>query len=226
MKTIGIICAMDSEFSRIKQALSHGRSEQRGHFIFYAAEHNGKQIIAATCGIGKVNAAACTQLLISDFHADCIINSGVSGALSADLQIMDIVIATEVMYHDLFPGFLAGDYFPGCSCFPADNSISTLAAQLCAEQQVPFVRGRIVSGDQFVTDSARKEQIIAETQGITTEMEGAAVGHVCYLNHIPFAVVRCVSDGADDNGAMDFDTFVLHAAERCANITLGLIDRL
>ncbi|MEM1485944.1 5'-methylthioadenosine/adenosylhomocysteine nucleosidase [Oscillospiraceae bacterium PP1C4] len=226
MKTIGIICAIDSELARIRQAFSGCTAEQAGRYTFYVAESGEKKIVAAVCGIGKVNAAACAQIMISNFHADCIINSGVSGALSDKLHIMDIVVASDVMYHDLYQGFLAGSYFPGSDRFPADEALSGMAVEICAEQNVPCMRGRIVSGEQFVTDSALKAKILENTQGITTEMEGAAIGHVCYLNNIPFAVIRCVSDGADDNGEMDFDTFVIHAAERCAKITLELIERI
>lgn len=225
MMTIGIICAMDSEFELIKTALSHGETRTSGLLTFYVAEKGGRRIVAATCGIGKVNAAACTQMLISKYHADCVINSGVSGALSDKLHIMDIVVADEVMYHDLEERFL-NDYFPHCGRFPADDRLNALVRALCEEQDVPCVTGRVVSGDQFISDSTVKTAIVANTQGITTEMEGAAIGHVCYLNQIPFAVVRCISDGADDNGEMDFDTFVVHAAQRCAKITLGLIERI
>ncbi|MCI8648952.1 MAG: 5'-methylthioadenosine/adenosylhomocysteine nucleosidase [Anaerotruncus sp.] len=227
MQTIGIICAMNSELARIKEALHNSETQQVGRMTFHVGKLGGKRVAAALCGIGKVNAAAFTQTLISNLGADYIINSGVSGALSSSLHIMDIVAATDLMHHDLFPNFLEGEgYFPNCARFPADERLSGLVEEICKEQGVPCVRGRIVSGEQFVNDSALKTQIIEKTQGITTEMEGAAVGHVCYLNNIPFTVVRCISDGADDNGAMDFDTFVVHAAERCAKITLALVERI
>lgn len=226
MKTIGIICALDSEFAAIKDHYKDGLPQQVGLFTFFCAPHGEKQIVAAVCGIGKVNAAACAQIMISQFHADCIINSGVSGTLVNELHILDIVCATEVMHHDLLARFLDGTYFPGCAAFPADPKLTGLVADICAEQQVPCVSGRIVSGEQFVTNSAQKEEIRLNTGGITTEMEGAAIGHVCYLNQIPFAVVRCVSDGADDQGGMDYDKFLPKAAARCAGITLALIDRI
>lgn len=225
MKNIGIICALDSEFELIKAALSHGEARAFGRFTVYIAEQDGKRVAAALCGIGKVNAAACAQILISELHVDCIVNSGVAGSLSPALHILDIVIATDAMYHDLIPRLLAGTYFPGTAHFLADERLSVLAVELCAAQSVPCTRGRVVSGDQFVTDSAVKTAITADTDGIAIEMEGAAIGHVCYLNNIPFAIVRCISDSADDSGEMDYDTFVGHAARRCAQITLGLIAR-
>lgn len=225
MKTIGIICAMDSEFELIREALAGGHTETVGRQTFYISEKNGKRVAAAICGVGKVNAAACTQMLISRFEASCVINSGVSGALSPNLRILDLVVAKEVTYHDLEERLLV-NYFPHCSRFPADETLSSLAEQVCVEQNVRCLRGLIVSGDQFVTDTGVKNDIIARTGGDTLEMEGAAVGHVCYLNQVPFTIIRCVSDGADDSGGMDYDTFVGQAAHRCANLTLALIDRI
>lgn len=225
MKKIGILCAMDSEFALIRDALAGGHTESVGRQTFYVAEKDGKCIVAAVCGVGKVNAAACTQMLISRFGASCVINSGVSGALSPDLRILDLVIAREVTYHDLEERLLQ-TYFPHCSRFPADEALSKLAETVCAEQNLHCLRGLVVSGDQFVTDTVVKKDIISRTGGDTIEMEGAAVGHVCYLNEIPFTIIRCISDGADDGGGMDYDTFVEKAAHRCAGLTLALIEKI
>lgn len=216
---------MDSEFALIRQALAGGKTETAGRQTFYVAEKEEKRIVAAVCGVGKVNAAACTQTLISRFDASCVINSGVAGALSPDLHILDLVIAKELTYHDLEERLLQ-NYFPHCSRFPADEALSQKAETICAAQGNRCLRGLIVSGDQFVTDTLVKNDIISRTGGDAIEMEGAAVGHVCYLNQIPFTVIRCISDGADDAGGMDYDTFVEKAAHRCANLTLALIDQL
>lgn len=225
MKIIGILCAMDSEFALIRDALAGGRTEAAGRQTFYVAEKDGKRIVAAVCGVGKVNAAACAQTLISRFGAGCIINSGVAGALSPDLHILDLVVAKELTYHDLEERLLQ-NYFPHCSRFPADETISHLAETICAQQGNRCLRGFIVSGDQFVTDTAVKNDIISRTGADALEMEGASVAHVCYLNQVPFAVIRCISDGADDGGGMDYDAFVLKAAHRCAGLTLALIEQL
>ena len=225
MKTIGIICAMDSEFELIRTALSNGETHSVGRQTFHVAEKNGRRIVAGICGVGKVNAAACTQMLISAFQPDCIINSGVAGALSQSLQILDLVAADELLYHDLEERLLV-NYFPHCGRFAADPALSGLARTIAGEQGVRCVPGRIVSGDQFVTDSAVKQRIVQQTRGDAIEMEGAAVGHVCYLNQVPFTVIRCISDGADDNGGMDYDTFVVQAAQRCARLVLALAEQI
>lgn len=225
MKNIGILCAMDSEFALIRQALSHGETQTVGRQTFYVAETGGRRIIAAVCGVGKVNAGACTQTLIAHFGAEAVINSGVAGALSPKLSVLDFVIAREVTYHDLEERLLQ-NYFPHHSRFEADEALSALAQSLCTEQGNTCLRGLIVSGDQFVTDSAVKQDIISRTDADALEMEGAAVGHVCYLNQVPFTIIRCISDGADDGGAMDYDTFVGIAAQRCAKLTLSLIEQM
>ncbi len=225
MVTIGIICAMDSEFDLIKQTCSHGKTETSGRFTFYVAEYGGKRVVASLCGVGKVNAAACTQAIISGYRPDYFLNSGVAGALSGRLHILDIVVADELVYHDLEERLLE-NYFPRCGRFKADKRLQALVQEICAGQQIPCITGRITSGDQFVTDSAVKDRIFSATSADAIEMEGCAVGHVCYLNEVPFAIVRCISDGADDQGDMDYDTFVGHAAKRCAKLTLALIERI
>lgn len=225
MKTVGIICAMDSEFEKIKQALHEGELVKCGLQTFLVGEYARKRVAAATCGIGKVNAAACTQAMISQFQPNWIINSGVSGALSPKLDILDLVIAQEVMYHDLEERLLQS-YFPHCSRFQADGKLVSLVESICEQQGVPHHRGLVVSGDQFVTDGAVKADIVARTNGDTVEMESAAIGHTCYLNQVPFAIIRCISDRADDSGAMDFDTFVVKAAQRCAALTLAAVEAL
>lgn len=225
MVTIGVICAMDSEFDLIREALSHGETETVGRCGFLSAERADKRVVAATCGVGKVNAAVCAQMLISRFGAEYVINSGVAGALSGKLRILDLVAARTVFYHDLEERLLE-KYFPHCARFPADERLASLVEELAAEQGVRCVRGEIVSGEQFVTDSAVKERIARDTRADAIEMEGAAIGHACYLSGVPFAVVRCISDGADDGADMDYDAFLEQAARRCAKITLGLIDRI
>lgn len=222
---IGIIGALDIELERLIGAMQEPVHREISGVPFTCGRLLGTDVVIARAGVGKVNAAVCAQMLISRFGADYVINSGVAGALSDRLRILDLVAARTVFYHDLEERLLQ-KYFPHCSRFPADERLASLVEELAAGQGVRCVRGEIVSGEQFVTDSAVKERIARETRADAIEMEGAAVGHACYLSGVPFAVVRCISDGADDSGGMDYDTFVGHAARRCAKITLGLIDRI
>ena len=223
---VGIIGAMESEVALLKEQLSEAQVTRVAGMEFCEGALGGTPVVVVQCGIGKVNAAACAQMMISNFGVECIVFSGVAGALSDKLHIFDIIVANDVMYHDLFPASLLRDNFPNCDCFPTDARLAELAETVCTELRLHCIRGRVVSGDQFITDSIVKARIISDTHGDATEMEGAAVGHVCYLNNLPFAILRCISDGADDNGEMDFDTFVEQAAHRCAKLTLGLVERI
>ncbi len=155
-QTIGIICAMDKEFALIRDALSHGQTEKVGLLTFYVAEQNGKKIVAAVSGIGKVNAACCAQMMISRFGAECILNSGVCGALSPTLHRMDIVLADELCYHDLEEEHLR-DQLPGFSRFHPDTELNGLVRTLCKEQGLSCVTGRVASGDAFVLDGRRSD---------------------------------------------------------------------
>ena len=223
-QTIGIICAMDKEFALIRDALSHGQTEKVGLLTFYVAEQNGKKIVAAVSGIGKVNAACCAQMMISRFGAECILNSGVCGALSPTLHRMDIVLADELCYHDLEEEHLR-DQLPGFSRFHPDTELNGLVRTLCKEQGLSCVTGRVASGDAFVLDPAVKAEIASRTGGDAIEMEGAAIGHTCALNQLPFAVIRCVSDGLSDS-EMDYNTFAGIAAQKCTKLVLEAISRL
>ena len=182
------------------------------------------QVVACKCGIGKVNAACCAQMMISRFGAECILNSGVCGALSPTLHRMDIVLADELCYHDLEEEHLR-DQLPGFSRFHPDTELNGLVRTLCKEQGLSCVTGRVASGDAFVLDPAVKAEIASRTGGDAIEMEGAAIGHTCALNQLPFAVIRCVSDGLSDS-EMDYNTFAGIAAQKCAKLVLEAISRL
>lgn len=221
---IGIICAMDKEFSLLRSALSHGHTEQVGKYTFYLAEQEGKQVVAAVSGIGKVNAAVCAQIMALHFQVECILNSGICGALSEQLHRMDMVIASELLYHDLADEHLL-DYTPRCARFCPDEELVDLLEKICAAEGFASVRKRIASGDQFILDENIKRDIALRTKADAIEMEGAAVAHSCYLTDLPFAVLRCVSDGLSDS-EMDYNTFASLAAERCARVTLSLIHHM
>ncbi len=219
-QTIGIICAMEKEFALIRESLAGGHPEPMGRFTAYVGQSGDKTIIAAVSGIGKVNAAVCAQMMIWQYHAQAIINSGVCGALDAGLHRMDIVLADELLYHDLEESHIRDD-FPHCSRFHADPQFNGLADSICREEGVPCVHGRIVTGDAFILDAQIKSAIAARTGGIALEMEGAAVGHSCFLADIPFVVLRCVSDGIADS-ELDYNAFAAQAARRCAHLALRL----
>ncbi|MBO5343959.1 MAG: 5'-methylthioadenosine/adenosylhomocysteine nucleosidase [Ruminococcus sp.] len=223
MKTIAVIGAMPSELADIRLMLGEAEIKRISGFDFYINSYNGNKIVNACCGIAKVNAALCTQVMIDNFSPDCVINTGVAGGMNTSVKVCDIVISTEVLPHDLDPHFLA-DYPPYCAVFKADEALMDSAEKVCGEFSVNSFRGRIVSGEQFISDNAVKNAIQEKFSPYAVDMESAAVGHACYLNDTPFVSVRCISDNADDEGAMSFDEFEKIAAKRVAEIVLRMTE--
>ena len=233
MKKLGIIGAMTVEVDNLKQQMENLLVSQRAGMEFYEGNLAGCPAVVVQCGVGKVNAAVCVQILCDCFGATHIVNTGVAGSLCAELDIGDFVISCDAMYHDftceiLNPAYVVGQV-PGLPVreFPADENLIK-AAYNAAEQVHPgHARvGRIASGDQFVADKAQKAKIIADTGALCTEMEGAAIAHAAWRNGVPFVVIRAISDKADDSAEMDYPTFEAIAAKRCAAVTYKLAETM
>ncbi len=220
MAVIGIIGAMELEVETLKANMEDLSVTEQAGMAFYQGTLSGTQAIVVQCGIGKVNAALCVQILADLFHVTHVINTGVAGSLDAGLDIGDIAISTDLMYHDFTVGPLgyAWGQVPGMEThsFPADEAMAELAQKLCRELGYHCRLGRIVSGDQFVASSEEKERILEHVGGICTEMEGAAIAHAAYRNRLPVLVLRAISDKADNSAEMDYPTFERQAAERSA----------
>ena len=172
-----------------------------------------------------MNAAVCTQVMIDNFHPDCVINTGIAGGMNRAVKVCDIVISTEVLPHDLDLHFLK-DYPPYCGVFQADGVLMDTAEKVCGEFGIESFRGRIVSGDAFITSNVVKSAIQEKFDPYAVDMESAAVGHCCYLNKTPYVSVRCISDNADDEGTMSFDEFEKIAAKRVAEVVLRMAELL
>lgn len=225
MNIIAIIGAMPSELADIRNVLGQVEIKKISGFDFYINRYKEKTIINACCGIAKVNAALCTQVMIDSFHPDAVINTGVAAGMKPDVKVCDIVISDEVLPHDLDPHFLK-DYPPYCGNFRADEKIMQAAEKICDEFGIKHFRGRIVSGDAFISSNTVKADIAERFAPYAVDMESAGVGQCCYLNDMPFASVRCISDNADDDGAMSFDEFEKIAAKRVAEIVLRMTEIL
>ena len=205
---IGIIGAMDVEVESIKALLTDTHTENISGVSFVKGQFAGKEIVVAKCGVGKVFSALCTEAMILKFSPEMIINVGVAGCLTPDLKIGDAVIADNVCQHDV--GMLSDINIVK---IPTDQKVTALLADAVAEAEVSYKIGTIASGDQFVASSEKKEYIKSNFSAISCEMEGGSIGHVCFVNNVPFAVLRTMSDGADDGANMDFPTFCKMAAE-------------
>ena len=225
MNTIGIIGAMPSELADIRNTLRDSEIKRISGFDFYINEVSGKKVINACCGIAKVNAALCAQVLIDNFRPDAVINAGIAGGMDSSIKVCDIVVSNEVLPHDLDLHFLK-DYPPYCGIFKADEKLIETAVNICTKQGVKSFVGRIVSGEAFITDTAVKNGIKEKFDPFAVDMESAAVGHCAYLNEVPFVSVRCISDNADDEGAMSFDEFEKIAAKRVADVVLEMVEVL
>ncbi|WP_303146347.1 5'-methylthioadenosine/adenosylhomocysteine nucleosidase [uncultured Ruminococcus sp.] len=223
MKTIGIIGAMPSELVDIRKGLPNSEIQKKAGFDYYLNQVGDTRVVHVCSGIAKVNAAVCTQALIDTFQPDAILNAGIAGGMNPEVHVCDVVVSSEVLPHDLDLHFLK-DYPPYCGIYPAGESLIALARKTCEEFGVKVFTGRIVSGDEFVTDSARKADIQSRLTPYAVDMESAAVGQCAYRNQVPYASIRCISDNADDEGAMSFDQFEKIAAKRVADIVLRMVE--
>ncbi len=225
MNTIAIIGAMPSELADIRNMLKDAEVKRISGFDFYINVYEGKKIINVCCGIAKVNAAVCTQVVIDNFKPDAVINTGIAGGMNSDVKVCDIVVSSEVLPHDLDLHFL-NDYPPYCGIFKADEKLIETAEKICKDFGVNSFRGRIVSGEAFISSNEVKADIQKRFSPYAVDMESAAVGHCCFLNDMPYVSVRCISDNADDEGAMSFDEFEKIAAKRVAEIVLKMCAEL
>lgn len=229
MSKIGIIGAMEVEVGSLKEAMEVKRVVKKACMEFQEGILDGQEVVVVRSGIGKVNAAVCTQILADDFQVTAVINTGIAGSLKAEINIGDIVVSTDVLHHDMDAsgfGYPLGQV-PQMEVFSfeADAGMRTLAKQVCEEvnPDIRVFEGRIVSGDQFISDKAVKENISARFAGFCTEMEGAAIAHAAYLNEIPFIIVRAISDKADDSANMDYETFEKQAVEHSIRLVRGFL---
>ena len=229
MMKLGIIGAMDIEIQTLKENIAHLTVSQKAGTEYYEGTLQGLPVVLVKCGIGKVNAAIGAQILCDCFGVTHIVNTGIAGSLCAQQDIGDMVISSDVWHHD-FDCVAFG--YPMCripgmpQSFAADEAMIALARD-SAEKTGSTVRiGRIASGDQFVADPMLKNQIIQRTDALCTEMEGAAIAQTAYRNGIPFVILRCISDKADQSAEMDYPSFEAMAAQRCAQVTMTLAQAL
>lgn len=219
---IGIIGAMAVETDAIIKELNNPRTKEISGVRFVQGEWCGQQVVVATCGVGKVFAALCTEAMILTYNPKCIINTGVAGALAPELHLLNVVIGTEVVQHDMDTSPL-GDpvgLLSGINkvTLPTDATLNTVLKNAAEVLEIPALAGRVASGDQFIAADEKRDHIRNTFDAACCEMEGAAIGHVCYVNRVPFAVLRAISDGAAGDAKMDYPAFAAKAAEQSIKI--------
>lgn len=231
MNHIGIIGAMDEEVHIMKERMEDVTILKKASMEFYQGRLSGKDVVIVRSGIGKVNAAICTQILVDEFKVEAVINTGVAGSLRNEINIGDIVLSTDTLQHDVDAtgfGYALG-VIPRMeqSIFAADASLLALAKEVCetVNPDITTFLGRVVSGDQFISDHDKKVQLVDTFAGFCTEMEGAAIGQAAYLNQIPFLVIRAISDKADHSAEMDYSEFEMKAIEHTVKLVTELVKR-
>lgn len=227
---IGIICAMDTEVIGYINAMEDKRVETVSGYDFTTGVLNGKQCVVVMCGIGKVNAAICTQAMIMRYAPKYIINSGIGGGLTTETDIGDIVIAESVIQHDMdttsFGDPMGLLNLPGGDRveLPCDEKLIKCADSICKSIGVKAHVGVLVTGDQFITSREKRLALNNSFNAIACEMEGGSVGQACYRSSIPFIIIRAISDNVEKNNHMDYLEFKKICSEKSSKIVTLLID--
>lgn len=228
---IGIIGAMAEEVEMLKNEMVVEAKIDKARMTFYQGVLLEKDVVVVTCGIGKVNAAVCTQILIDQFKVDKMINVGIAGGLGQDIYPGDIVVASNLVQHDVDVTFF--DY-PLGQISRLDTFDFVCDAELVEKAKLAIDKiedsnafvGRIVSGDQFISAADEQKFLGEHFEAYACEMEGASIGQVCYLNEMPFVVIRSISDNAINGTHMDYEKFAPLAIKNSVAIVKDMLAAL
>ena len=232
MVCIDVIGAMEEEVSSLIQQMEDAEAKTMAGMTFYHGTLWKQQAVVVKSGIGKVNMAICTQILVNVYEVDMVINTGVAGGLYKDINVGDIVISSDALQHDF--DVTALGYERGTipdmetSVFQADTEMVEMAREACeiVNPEIQCFVGRVVSGDQFISDNKTKKDLIDTFGGYCAEMEGAAMAQVASLNKVPFVIIRAISDKADDSAQVSYQTFeeqaIVHTVKLLAAMFLKM----
>ena len=229
---LGIIGAMEVEIEKLREKMTGVKTQTVAGMTFYQGMLEGKEIVLVRSGIGKVNAGLCSQILVDRYSVDGIVNTGIAGSLQNTVDVGDIVLSTTAVQHDVDAtgfGYPIGEIPQlGIKEFPADEHLLRVAQECCrkANPDIHTFTGRIASGDQFVSSREKKTWIRDNFDAYCTEMEGAAIAQAAYLNHVPYLIVRAISDKADDSANVDYNEFEAKAVEHSVRLILAMLKEL
>lgn len=232
---IGIMGALEEEIGLLKQELDDVANVQKAGLFFHTGTLMKKQVVVVKCGVGKVNAAICTQILIDVFQCERIVFGGVAGSLLKGLEQGDVVISSHAVQFDIDLtafGRRHGELADHDRLIEADPDMmqaGTAAFDLLTEEVASppaLMVGTIVSGDSFISDPRTITWLQREFGAICTEMEGGAVGYTCKLNAIPFVIVRIISDSAGERAALEFDSFLTQSSQMLYRLISETVKRL
>ena len=227
---IGIIGAMHVEVALLKEAMQEPQTEVVSGVAFCRGYLGGQPVVLAQCGVGKVFAALCAQTMVLRYGVSRLVVSGISGSLDKSLHIGDVVIATACVQHDMDTSPV-GDPVGMVSginriFFETDRSMVRSFEAVCREKKIPYKLGIVATGDQFVASRERGRRIVETFGAVTAEMESGAVAQVAFVNRLPYAVIRVISDEADGRSPDDFSNFVSHSAQKSSKILLDWLKNL
>ncbi|MBR6675770.1 MAG: 5'-methylthioadenosine/adenosylhomocysteine nucleosidase [Clostridia bacterium] len=227
-RAIGIIAAMQIEIDGIKKKLTDNYTVNISGIDFECGYIGDRRVVCAKCGVGKVFAALCAQTMCMKFALDCIINTGVAGGLADGLKVLDVVVAGDVVQHDMDTsplgdpvGLLSGINIVNIPC---DKNIADTLSECVKAEGIKCITGTVATGDQFVCTEEKRQYIKSTFNAAACEMEGGAIGHVCYVNEVPFGIIRAISDGGDDAASLDYPTFARLAADNSVKAVLRFIE--
>ncbi|MFI3177347.1 MAG: 5'-methylthioadenosine/adenosylhomocysteine nucleosidase [Eubacteriales bacterium] len=215
---MGIIGAMSVEIEKIQKEIENPIEREISGITYISGTIYEKEVVVAICGVGKVFAGICTQVMILAYEPDVVISIGVAGTLTRELSVTDIAVADKMVQHDMDTspvgdplGMISGI---NMIYLPCDKKVVSDLQACLATLSMKGLTGTMASGDQFVVKQETRDFIVQEFGAIACEMEGAAIAQVCYVNEVPCGVLRSISDSADDGAQMDYPSFMKLAAER------------
>lgn len=232
MKVIGVIGAMEEEVSMLIGQMKGKKTKKIAGMEFHSGILWDCRAVVVRSGIGKVNMAVCTQVLVDVYQVTALINTGVAGGLYEKLKVGDIVVSTDALQHDMDAtgfGYKRGE-IPRmeASVFTADRQLIDMAVEACqlVNPEIQCVKGRVVTGDQFISNNEKKKELIDVFGGYCAEMEGAAMAQAAFLNGIPFVIIRAISDNADNSACISYEEFeqqaIIHTMKLLAALFLGM----
>ncbi|TKB51518.1 5'-methylthioadenosine/S-adenosylhomocysteine nucleosidase [Ferrimonas sediminicola] len=228
---IGIIGAMEQEVALLRSHIDDLTVTTIANIEFYSGTLNGTEVVVTRSGIGKVTAAIATTLLVERFAPDAVINTGSAGGFAHNLAIGDVVISSEVRYHDVDVtafGYEMGQLPSQPAAFlPAQDLVDAAKAAIAEVGEVKAIQGLICTGDSFIADPERTKVMLSHFPAMAAcEMEAASIAQTCQQFDLPFVVIRAISDNANDDSAVDFDSFIVKAGEHSAKVVIAMLDKL
>ena len=230
MKTIGVIVAMNKEMAKLKTIINVTETFEIYNNTFFCGEHNNTKIVLAISGIGRVNAAMTTLLMIANFNPSLFINSGIAGGYATDLEPLDIIVGNKVGYSDVdMTSPIAGAFSYG-QIEGMPRFFESQMKYINEKMQEEVKLGTIITGDQFVDSYEKASKIVSRyfpnDNVMACDMESASIAQVSYNCGVDFLIIRVISDVIGRSNKLDYDTFSMLASNKCANLVLEIINNV